>query len=168
MKDASLQQALSRVGAGSWLTASDRTDPNRRIRWLPIIDPGAKGPRVGLSEDGRWGINIDDVMSLANQSNMMPLLVLLEISPGDFKEALRRGLVAQGLDDEFWTSFPFVELVNWALGSDSDYWVAAATDWINMIPLNEQTRKIAQRLVRSKAISQGTRHKLQRTLARYK
>lgn len=109
-----------------------------------------------------WGFTADGVFVSAVQSNnFVPFLPILELE----WSAAQKLIAERTLPGE--VSFPFSELLAFALQSQSQHWASLAATWvINGFPVSS---KISEALVASKinlAIPQNLRHDLKKLLLR--
>ena len=97
---------------------------------MPVLDLHGDGLFVGLSDSGDWVIeSVNGLVPLTSEVSLDSLLTCLYHPRQEILDRLVTGVKAIGLPEPLAESFPFVELVAYALGF-SPFYADIALEWI--------------------------------------
>lgn len=141
-----------------------------KVHWLPLIQLARSSFSVGVDEFGAWvGEAADGLIRFTSNRSCTFLLPLLEKSRETSYRQILDALDMTGLPRELAEIFPFELVIQQGLQS-SGYWVDLALGWIDSSPATDSLCQIAlvAQASSNHQLSQQTRHRAQRILAKLK
>ena len=144
MNRESLANLLMSLTPLPWRRSRFREGPKREARWVPVFDLHGHGLPVGLTDGGAWVIeSVEGLVPLDSKPGLDSLLECLYSPLQQIRERLRRGIQALGLPVESLASFPFVELVAYALDF-SPFYAELAIEWLEEGSVHEELLPLLQ------------------------
>ena len=125
---------LSTVAAEHWIETAFRGDPENSINVVPICEHCHR--QLGMSQSGHWITLIGTEFVLLDE-DMLSVVVLLDLPLIDLIRQLRQGVERVGLPEVILKTFPFDDLLKFALRIGNGY-TTRALDWLEEgYPLSE-------------------------------
>jgi hypothetical protein len=161
----SLGDLTHQIPADMWEPSSVRQDEGaEQTTWLPVLDLGKSGHRVGFDASGVWLVETSRGRALnAARANYIPLLPVLELDPLEVEKSMTRTGVRIGIP-RLMDYFPINEILLTAARGTSSYWVARALNWAETHRMSDAVRDRLARVAHAPWASQDVRHRARRLL----
>jgi len=158
---ADLEQALSRVDAGSWIESPTQQS---RVSWLPLWLISSSGLWVGLDRHARWIVGRLSGQASEPSGKLSPSwLPLLDHDESVVEEELAYAGAKYNLPvDALVQSLPMDDIIVLALSGSNAHWIDRALTWLETRNISGETRTILGSLASSRPAGQKARQRARR------
>lgn len=153
----------------SW-TASSLT--GETALWVPVLPFDENRKALALEAQGRWAwTSTGDEGAYHLHALRLPeavgVLPVLELDPSRLGGKLGAASAMLRISPEdLMAALPLADLFGIAFETRSDYWIARALRWMEVLPKSRAPAAVLQAVVNDQQVSQRNRHRIRRLLSK--
>ncbi len=133
------------------------------IRWHPILTltfDNAPNRTLGIANDYKWVAEWFNgkLEKLNSRDDCINILVCLQKDRSEFEMQLKSSVLKNGFDAKTSETFPVVELIKFALKSETP-WAADAISWLRQEDIDVELEELLTKFIENKQFTQPVRHR---------